>query len=62
MELLRVSFGVVMLLSVIIGFKTRYSRTSVLLHWHTDRTAATAGSSPGHLGIDRVELQEDCFH
>jgi hypothetical protein len=50
-----------MLLSVIIGFKTRYSRTSVLPHSRTDSTAATADSSPNHLSIDRAERLDECF-
>ena len=50
-----------MLLSVIIGFKTRYSRTSVLPHLRTDSTAATADSSPDHLSIDRAGRLNECF-
>lgn len=50
-----------MLLSVIIGFKTRYSRTSVLLRSRTDSKAATAGSTPGHLGIGRLERRVECL-
>ena len=50
-----------MLLSVIIGFKTRYSRTSVLLRSRTDSKAAIAGSTPGHLGIGRLERQVEYF-
>jgi hypothetical protein len=51
-----------MLLSVIIGFKTRYSRTSVLPRLRTDSTAVTADSTPNHLGIDRAGRLDECFH
>jgi hypothetical protein len=50
-----------MLLSVIIGFKTRYSRTSVLPRLRTDSTAVTADSSPNHLSIDRAGHLDECF-
>ena len=50
-----------MLLSVIIGFKTRYSRTSALPRSRTDSKAATVGSNPGRLGISRLKRQVGCF-